>query len=396
MASLIHEPSRPRKPWRVSWIERRQRRTRRFATRREAERFVGELATGQRRTRAGRLTLTDWIVAWIRSHGPEWEPRTRRDRGSYADRLILPHLGGMRLHEIGRLDVRQWRADLLRGGTTPHVANRAVSVLSAALGAAVDDELIAANPCRGLSRLPEGPKRREPATLAEVERARLALAHLYDPTGRRPPRVNPRVERDRAAVSLLAYAGLRPSELAALRWADVQDATLVVRAARGEGRDKATKTGSVRTVPLVRPLREDLEALEHNGPLVLGRLDVPNWRGRVWAPACAQVGVERTPYALRHTFASLLIAEGRPPHEVARLLGHSTPALTLSTYGHLFDEAQLRDAESMEDAAARARHEAASISRTAAEATPRGGPGRRRGGAGRGGAAVGRSSGAIR
>lgn len=360
MASLIHEPTRPRKPWRVSWVERRRRRTQRFATKREAERFVGTLATGRRRGRGDRATLDDWYVRWIEDHGPEWQPRTVSERGDYGDRLILPALGGMRLAEISRPDVREWRAGLVRRGTTPAVANRAVAILSACLGAAVEDDLLEVNPCAGLRKLDTGDKRREPATLAEVEGIRLLVAQRLDGA---EPRPNPQVLRDRAAVSLLAYAGLRPSELAALRREDVRAATLVVQSAQTGGRAKGTKTGQVRTVPLIAPLREDLDAVlaSHDGPLVLDGLDVPNWRNRVWTPAARMVCAKRrTPYACRHTFASLLIAERRPVHEVARLLGHSTPRLTLDTYGHLFDEAQLRPAESMEDAAARARHEATS------------------------------------
>jgi integrase len=48
------------------------------------------------------------------------------------------------------------------------------------------------------------------------------------------------------------------------------------------------------------------------------------------------------PYDLRHSFASLLLAEGKSVHYVTRQLGHS-PALTLSPYGHLF--AEYEDAE---------------------------------------------------
>ena len=46
---------------------------------------------------------------------------------------------------------------------------------------------------------------------------------------------------------------------------------------------------------------------------------------------------EATPYALRHSFCSLLLAEGRSVIEVARQLGHSAN-LTLGTYGHVIDE----------------------------------------------------------
>ena len=43
------------------------------------------------------------------------------------------------------------------------------------------------------------------------------------------------------------------------------------------------------------------------------------------------------PYDLRHSFASLVLAEGGPPLYGARELGHSLPVL-FSTYAHLIDE----------------------------------------------------------
>jgi integrase len=67
------------------------------------------------------------------------------------------------------------------------------------------------------------------------------------------------------------------------------------------------------------------------------------WRVDRWAPACRAVGLEDVPrpYDLRHSFASLLLAEGRQPLYVARQLGHSVSVL-LSTYAHLIDEYQDR------------------------------------------------------
>lgn len=47
-----------------------------------------------------------------------------------------------------------------------------------------------------------------------------------------------------------------------------------------------------------------------------------------------------TPHALRHTYASLLIAQGRDPVFVADQLGHTSPAITLRVYAHLFRAAQ--------------------------------------------------------
>ena len=51
----------------------------------------------------------------------------------------------------------------------------------------------------------------------------------------------------------------------------------------------------------------------------------------------AGLAVAPRPYDLRHSFASLLLAEGRTVHYVAAQLGDSQ-TLTLSTYGHLIAE----------------------------------------------------------
>ena len=63
-----------------------------------------------------------------------------------------------------------------------------------------------------------------------------------------------------------------------------------------------------------------------------------NWRRRVYAPAAEAAGVEQArPYDLRHSFVSLLIAEGHNVVEVARQAGHS-PKMALDTYAHVFEE----------------------------------------------------------
>ena len=52
-----------------------------------------------------------------------------------------------------------------------------------------------------------------------------------------------------------------------------------------------------------------------------------------WAPACRAAGIDRVPrpYDLRHSFASLLLAEGHPPMYVAQQLGHSVATVWSSS-----------------------------------------------------------------
>jgi integrase len=174
-----------------------------------------------------------------------------------------------------------------------------------------------------------------------------------------PGREPQECRRDAVIVSLLAYAGLRPGELRALRWQDVRERTLLVqRGTAPDGSVKATKTTRARTVRLVGPLAAELREWSlaagrpAEGALVIAtaegrawtKTDWQIWRRDHWAPACRQAGLPEVPrpYDLRHSFASLLLAEGRQPLYVAKQLGHSV-AVLLSTYAHLLPE--FEDAE---------------------------------------------------
>jgi integrase len=63
-----------------------------------------------------------------------------------------------------------------------------------------------------------------------------------------------------------------------------------------------------------------------------------NFRRRIWNEAVTEAGLEPglRIHDLRHTCASLLIAEGAHPRAVMEHLGHSSITVTMDRYGHLF------------------------------------------------------------
>jgi len=145
-------------------------------------------------------------------------------------------------------------------------------------------------------------------------------------------------DRDAAILSVLAYAGLRPGELRLLRWRDVRERTLLLR---------AEKTGSRRAVRLLAALAEDLRAWRtaSREPPVEALIfadeqgqewtanGFEKWRQRRYGRLLSAAGLDRgRPYDLRHSFASLLLHEGRDVIYVAGQLGHGAE-LTLRTYG---------------------------------------------------------------
>lgn len=99
-----------------------------------------------------------------------------------------------------------------------------------------------------------------------------------------------------------------------------------------------------------------------------GYLDLHAWRRRVRRPACAAVGVKASPYSGRHSYASLLIHEGRSLPFVAASMGHSSATTTLEHYSHPFEVARHGTAVQIVDAIIEARR---AVRKTCATIEPR-------------------------
>jgi integrase len=297
------------------------------------------------------MTLDALLRTWWARESPGWARSNRIPRANLLDVWVVPYLGAVPLRELGSGRIADYRAEILAAGCTPKQANKAMQALSAALGAAVRYDLLPANPCARVRRLraqTETPRPRA-ITPARVEALRAAMSQ----------------DRDRLLVSILFYCGLRPGEALALRWGDVNERTVTVDRAFVAGELKSTKTHRRRAVALIPTLAAELAASRPNGTtdddlvvpnLTGGFLDLNNWRARVWSPAVKAAGLGRlVPYDGRHTFASLLIHEGRSVLEVAAQLGHESASTTLRHYAHLVEETRDGERLPMADAIAAAR-----------------------------------------
>ena len=155
--------------------------------------------------------------------------------------------------------------------------------------------------------------------------------------------------RDRALLELLYASGLRVSELAGLRVADVNLAVGYVRCL-GKGRKE-------RVVPIGRPaieaVREYLATLRgtlaaEHGPteaLFLSRTGRPLDRTNLWrvvSKYAVQAGLPQPvgPHTLRHCFATHLLEGGADLRIVQELLGHADVSTT-QVYLHV-DTARLK------------------------------------------------------
>jgi integrase len=363
--------------WCARWREGLQSRSRLFTFKRDAEAFdrevkrrqqLGPMAV-QQLTRRNELTLDEWIEQrWVPEHCSTLAQATRdRYASSYALH-VQNWLGSLPLSHLTVSKLREWQARRLAAGASPETVIKARVMLSSVLRHAAESQGIDGIPLY-LVRPPK-PTHRDattPLSPATVERIRAVLAApmpIAVPEGQRlgrrrmaytmPDQRAPQVRaRDALKICALAYGGVRPEELRALRWADVLENTIVVeRATNPDGSIKATKNRRRRSVRLMTPLAQDfreyriLAGRPPEGALIfpradgraLTKTDWDNWRSRTWQEACLRAGLDvPRPYDLRHSAASLWLAEGQQPLQVARWLGHSLGVL-LDTYAHLIDE----------------------------------------------------------
>ncbi len=372
--------------WVARWEEEGRHRQRTFDTQAEAVAFDGEIKAQLRRRRqlggfapseASDLPLRDYVRRCWRQRGVAWADTTKETWADVLDSWILPLIGDVPLRDMNRARVREFRAQMREEGVrvngrrrvaTANRANAVMTVLSAFLGYAVDDELIPENPCRDIRRLPHKPSkhRAHPPVVLERIRARMG-------------------ERDALVVSLMYLAGLRPEEVFALQWRHVGERVLLIEQAATGGKIKGTKTGPGATVEIVPPLAEDLASWRRalqpasGDDLVVpsrqgdGVMTLRYWRAKVWHPARFEAEVaQATPYDCRHTFGSLLIHEGRDILEVQRAMRHASARTTLEHYAHEFAEWKGRDKVSLVEAVADAR---AAVAAELAAAAGAGAPG---------------------
>lgn len=120
------------------------------------------------------------------------------------------------------------------------------------------------------------------------------------------------------AVALGAYAGLRVSEAAALRWddVDVEARMMLVRDSKG---------GKSRRVP-IGPVLLDRLLPDTGGPVIPGA--TPASLQRRVNRAMRAAGVAATFHQLRHRYGTLAYQESRDLLAVGRLMGHSSPVTT--------------------------------------------------------------------
>jgi integrase len=345
-------------------------------------RALGEVQRGGSVDLDERVTVGQYLARWLATVSVR--RKTARSYQQFVTLHLKPGLGRIRLTKLTPGHVRTLLAEKEQGGLSVRTVTLMRDVLRIALNQAVTDGAVA----RNVAALVKRPK----------------------PTRRQGPILSPdqvpvflsRIKGTRLApvITIGLAVGLRLGEVLGLQWSAVDLEEGVIRVERGLetiGRDRSLvalkSKESRRTIRLPEFVRAALvqhRQHQRERQLLAGgkwraegasfvfttrdgrpldgcgvtrdlkRLLTKTWIGgrqdckhrQVVSRQCADCRAEHLPplsfHVLRHSCASILLAQGVPVRDVAELLGHSDIRLTLSTYAHVIEAGRDRAAGVMD------------------------------------------------
>ena len=271
-------------------------------------------------------------------------------------KLCLDEIGHLRVNQLTVERLTLLRLDFDEGKVTgnrlaPASTDRYLAPLREVLNEGVRRRLIDGNPFAALKRRTSSRSRngrKHPADIATLE---LILKAAEMRGCKKTARYN-----YAPLIATLALTGARIGEALALRWRHVDllggvisiEGTLNRDGTIGEPKTEAGERSigiPARLVDVLALHKPDNAQDDHfvfsskHDPTK--PLSYHNVRARGFAKALEDAGLAEsgiTLHSLRHSAASLLIAEGLSAPEVGAHLGHASAAVTLSVYAHEFGE----------------------------------------------------------
>ncbi|MFN3683279.1 MAG: tyrosine-type recombinase/integrase [Fimbriimonadaceae bacterium] len=312
---------------------------------------------------AGSMRLSAFLRNWLSTVvEPNRAPKTVAQYRYVVSELLEPALGSKRLDDLRRSEVQAFLAGLSERGLARNTVRAARAVLSSAYTEAVRRGLAGSNPAKGAEVPRNARAARERTALRPEQAARLLDAAEGTEWS--------------LLLAFLLFTGCRIGEATGLRWEDVdtEGGTARIRGqlqrVRGALRIvPSTKTGRERTVAVPESLTRALESTrllqsaegigDPEGVVFLtaeGRRVDPKTFNAALRALCRKAGVpEISAHCLRHTAATLALAQTGDLHATQKALGHSQVALTADLYGHALLEPMRRVAEGIERAVREAR-----------------------------------------
>lgn len=316
-----------------------------------------------------RLLMTDYMDEWLKIVKPLVERATYKSYDNMVSARIRPHFEQLNLllTEVEPKHIKMLYDEILEQGYTTNTVIHYHAVLHQALAYAVKNNYILSNPADRVKR----PKKNKHISSFYTKEEILTLLDI----AKDDPIYIP--------IVLSAYYGFRRSETLGMRWSaiDFENKTITVNHKVTEltengktivyAEDKLKTKSSYRTLPLIPVVEEKL--LEHKAKLErnqklfgnsyckeymdyvcvdeMGKLFRPNFVSDHFGWLLKKYGLKKLTFKeLRHSCASMLVAEGIPMKSIQEWLGHSNFSTTADIYSHIDYHAKQQSAAAIGNA----------------------------------------------
>ena len=312
----------------------------------------------------GRMLMRDFLERWLSTVEPNVRPSTHRRYADIVRKHVLPELGNIALIKLTPMHLQALYRVRLDSGLSRTTVHHIHAVIHRALGQAMRWGLVD----RKVTDLVDAPRGPAPEIKTWDAAETAMFLELSD-------------HSDLAALWRLALlCGMRRGELLGQRWEDIdlQHATLSVRRTLTRGKQGSWEVGQPKTKSSRRSIAlpescvvalKKHRANQHAERLRLGSIWENNdfvFTNRVGGPLHAnsvvnefkrlirKSGVQDIRFHdMRHTCATLLLAEGVHPKIVQERLGHSDISMTLNRYSHVMPTMQRQAADTLDSLFAR-------------------------------------------
>ncbi|UBB17759.1 tyrosine-type recombinase/integrase [Comamonas odontotermitis] len=262
-------------------------------------------------------TLGDVFNEWLKVKRPEVQHSTAHH---YQQTIDSYHFDTVRKTTADAFTFRELKLLLASMPQHPKTFNNVASVLSMALEYGHNAKFIAEPLHLQVVMRKHQKPGPDPFTLEEVEHLLTKFAS----------------DRGRDYYEFAFFSGMRPSEMLALKWAnvDLRAGSVLVDAALTRGKVKGTKTSAAREIELtsraLRVLERQRKLTQLAGGVVFVGDDGQPFTStdapldRWWKPAMRLSSMrQRDARQTRHTFATICLMAGIKPAWAARQMGHS-------------------------------------------------------------------------
>lgn len=290
-------------------------------------------------------TVKDVVESYMnyQLNSGELEQSTYHNRSFTLDSLVYPYIGDVTFVTLDRPEIMNWLDKLNARGLSQGTIGIAFYSVRKTYNYYYELGELERNPFVGIKPPKKGGARITHLTKEQMEYFISCLE------GEKP--------KFRLACYLAFYAGLRRGEICGLRWRDIDlDLGIIsIESAIGIGDTKYTKQpknkSSIRTFPIVPQLLEELKKnIEEPYYFVIGKgieflspstLDY-NFKQFVKRNNIVDAyGKPITLHALRHNLGAVGITSGMDIASLSKMMGHSSRAMTLDTYGDATKDAMV-------------------------------------------------------